>query len=136
PKTGLIADRAPADGSNRPEVASIASVGFGLPGICIADSRGWITREQAYDRVLTTLRFLYERKPHERGFYSHLVNPATGERGWNCELSSIDTALLLSGVLTVRQYFPGTEGAELATKIYERVDWPWMMNGGDTLTMG
>lgn len=136
PATGLVADRAPADGSKQSKVASIASVGFALTGIAIADTRGWITKEQAYDRTVTTLRFLRDRMPHERGFYYHFVDIHTGERVWECELSSVDTALLMAGVLTVRQHFKGTEVETLATDIYHRVDWNWMRNGGRTLSMG
>ncbi len=136
PSTGLVADRAPADGSEKFNVASIASTGYGLAALCIADERGWIEHDQAYQRVLTTLRFIWEKMPHEHGFYYHFVDNKTGERAWNCELSSIDTGLLLAGVLTARQYYKGSEVEELATKIYERVDWPWMLGKGRTLTMG
>ena len=60
----------------------------------------------------------------------------SGERQWKCEISSIDTSLLLCGVLTARQHFADEEIQDLATRIYERVDWPWMLNGGKTLSMG
>lgn len=136
PHTGLIADQAYARGGRPVEVASIASVGFGLTGICIADRRGWVEHPEAYARVLTTLKFLWEKLPQEHGFYYHFVHMHTGAREWNCELSSIDTALLMAGVLTARQYYPGTEVSELARKLYERVDWAWMLNGGKTLSMG
>ena len=141
PGTGLIRDRAGADGgpSANPtarDVASIASVGFGLTGVCIAERRGWVTRDEAYGRVLTTLRFLHDRMPHERGFFYHFVDMRTGRRVWQCELSSIDTALLMCGVLTVRQHYVGTEVEQLATGLYERVEWPWMLAGGKTLSMG
>lgn len=139
PKTGLVADRAPADGhpaGRHSKVASIASVGFALSAIAIADERGWVTHEQAYERTLTTLRFLRDDMPHVRGFYYHFVDIDTGERVWQCELSSVDTALLMAGVLTARQHFKGTEVETIATELYERVEWPWMLNGGRTLSMG
>ena len=141
PRTGLVADRAGADGrdpSNRRSlhVASIAATGFALTGVCIADRREWVPHDQAYARVLTSLRFLADKMPHHRGFFYHFVDMRTGQRVWNCELSSIDTALLMAGVLTAKQQFKGTGVEDLATKIYERVDWPWMLNGGKTLSMG
>lgn len=136
PANGLIADRARADGSEPGQVCSIASVGFGLTGLCIADARGWIPRAAAYRRVLTTLRHFWEKQEHVHGFYYHFLDMKTGARVWDCELSSIDTALLMAGVLTARQYYRGTEVERLATRLYERVDWDWMRNGGDTLTMG
>jgi hypothetical protein len=136
PTTGLVADRAPADGSEKFDVASIAATGYGLVAVCIADERGWVTHEEAYERVLTTLRFIWEKLPHEHGFYYHFIDNKTGERSWNCELSSVDTALLMGGVMVARQYYKGTEVEELATKIYERVDWPWMRGEHKTVTMG
>ena len=141
PTTGLVADRAPADGSQRvwqqdEAIGSIASVGFGLTGICIADERGWIEKDVARQRVELTLRSLLERVEHHQGFFYHFVNMKTGERAWNSELSSIDTALLLAGALTARQYYAGTEVETLATKLYDRVNWPWMMGDGRTLSMG
>jgi hypothetical protein len=60
----------------------------------------------------------------------------TGQRAWNSELSSIDTTILLCGVLTCRQHFQDAQIQNLATQIYQRVNWPWMLNGGATLSMG
>ena len=148
PTTGLVADRAPADGSRRYDrathdpdapdapVASIAAVGFGLTAICIADERDWIDGDAAYERVATTLRFLLNEAEHVEGFYYHFMEMHDGQRAWASELSSIDTALLMAGVLTARQYYPDTEVASLATQLYDRVNWPWMMNDGLTLSMG
>lgn len=137
PRTGLVADRARADGSGSPpRVASIASVGFGLSGMCAAAEHGWLDRTQIVERVRTTLRFLHDDMPHERGFYYHFVDVDTGERTDSCELSTIDTALLMAGVLTAREYFDDGEIRELATKLFDRVEWPWMLNEAGTLSMG
>ena len=141
PETGLVRDRAGADGgpSAHPrsrDVASIASVGFALSGIPVAARRGWVAPDDAYARTLLTLRFLHDRTPHVRGFFYHFLDLRTGRRVWDCELSSIDTALLMCGVLVARQHFAGTEAARLATRLYERVEWPWMLAGGTTLSMG
>lgn len=134
PQTGLVPDRARMDGSLLDEshrnVASIAATGFGLTAICIAADRGWIDRDQARERTRNTLRFFANRALHERGWFYHWMDAKTGERRWKSEVSSIDTALLLAGVLTVRQCFQGDkEIVTLATKIYERVDFRWMLNG-------
>ena len=134
--SGLIADRARADGSTRFDVASIASTGFGLTALCVADERGWLGEGEALERVRKTLRFVHDDLPHHKGFYYHFVDIDTGERRWESELSSIDTALLLAGVLHARAYFDDEEVDRLATAIYERVDWPWMLNGGETLSHG
>src|SRR6266852_1845746 len=134
--TGQVRDRALLSGNDQRRVASIAATGFGLTGLCIGESRGYGKAAAIRDRVRQTLRFLKGRLPNEHGFFYHFIDIETGERVWNCELSSIDTSLLLCGVLTARQHFNDAEIQDLATAIYERVDWPWMLNGGETFSMG
>ncbi len=134
PQTGLVPDRARMDGSPLREshrnVASIAATGFGLTGICIAAERGWVEPAQARERVRTTLQFFADKAFHQRGWFYHWLDTQTGERRWQSEISSIDTALLLGGVLTVRQCFGSdAEIVRLATRIYQRVDFHWMLNG-------
>jgi hypothetical protein len=134
PNTGLVPDRARMDGSpldeNHQNVASIAATGFGLTSLCIAADRNWIQRSEAIERARNTLRFFDSRAFQQRGWFYHWLDSRNGERRWNSEISSIDTALLLAGVLTVRQCFaPDAEIARLATRIYERVDFRWMLNG-------
>lgn len=137
-RTGLLFDRAFANGErednpNHQHVASIAATGFGLTALCIAADHHWISREAARERVLITLRFFADSAPHEHGWFYHYMDSATGERRWRSEVSSIDTALLLAGILTTRQYFSrDPEVVQLATAIYDRVDFPWMMHGGQT----
>ena len=136
PATGQVRDRALASGSDKRPVASIAATGFGLGALCIADSRQYGKSSDIRDRVRNTLRFLWRSLPHQHGFFYHFIHLNTGERMWKCEISSIDTSLLLCGILTARQHFADPEIQDLATKIYERVDWAWMLNGGPTLSMG
>jgi len=140
PANGLIRDRTQ---TNSP--SSIAAVGFGLTALGIGADHGWITRAQASERALATLRF-FHRAPQStnaaagwKGWFYHFLDMNAGERFWKCELSSIDTALLLGGVLYAREYFDQPAEAEirvLADEIFARVDWRWMLNGGETLTMG
>jgi hypothetical protein len=139
-RTGLVLDRARMTGEAPPaghpshRIASSAATGFGLTALCIGASRGWIARDDARSRVLTTLRFFAERAPQEHGWFLHWMDSETGERRWNSETSSIDTALLLAGVLTARQFFrEDSEVRRLSTLIYERVDFPWMLAGHPTL---
>jgi hypothetical protein len=137
PGTGLVLDRARFDGSPHDEAhrraASIASTGFGLSALVIGAERGWISRGAARERVKTALRFFADKAPHERGWFYHFMDSRTGKRIWNSEVSSIDTAFLLAGALTARQYFrEDREIARLAGKIYKRVDFPWMLNGHET----
>jgi hypothetical protein len=132
--TGIVRDRSrtdgtPVEGGGR-NVGSIAAVGFGLSGLCIAAERQWIPRADAIDRARTTLRFFAERSDHQRGWFYHFIDLSTGKREWKSEVSSIDTALLLAGVLTARQCFAAdAEIPRLADAIYRRVDFQWMLAG-------
>jgi hypothetical protein len=134
PNTGLVPDRARMDGkpldANHQNVASIAATGFGLTSLCIAANRNWIEKSQARERARNTLRFFDARAYQQRGWFYHWLDSKTGERRWNSEVSSIDTALLLAGVLTVRQCFrDDPEIVRLGGRIYQRVDFRWMLNG-------
>ena len=138
PNTGLVLDRIRTDGSppdaTHRDVASIAATGFGLTALCIAAERGWINSTEARKRVHSSLQFLADRMPSHNGWFYHFVNRKTGERVWKSELSSIDTALLMAGVLTVRQYYRSdAEIYSYATRIYQRIDFPWMLNNHTTL---
>ena len=138
PVTGLTLDRAPANGGldRKPAsqgVASIAATGFGLTAFCIAADHRWISHEVARERVLAALEYFANKAPQQHGWFYHFLDVATGERRWHSEVSSIDTALLLAGILTARQYFhDDPEIVRLATEIYERVDFPWMMDGNQS----
>src|SRR5262245_29328426 len=109
--TGVARDRARTGGepreANRANVGSIAATGFALTSYCIAAEEKWIAVAEARDRVRGTLRFFAERAPREHGWFYHWLDSSTGERIRNSELSSIDTALLMGGVLTARQCFHG-----------------------------
>jgi len=138
-KTGQILDRARNDlsGARDPRrQASIASTGFGLSALCIADRRGYLPHAQIVERVQSTLEWHLNSLPELHGFFYHFSDIETGDRYQSAELSSIDTSLLLCGVLTARAYFEDAQIQSLAQQIYERVDWPWMLNGGTTFSMG
>ena len=123
--------------SSRPgSPASVAAVGFGLTAICIGESRGWIDKDDARYLVLKTLKTFRDDLPNKHGFFYHFLDMRTGQRTWNSEVSSIDTALFLAGALFAGEYFKGTEIEDLAKELYERVDWPWMLNGRKVLCMG
>ena len=136
PVTGLVKDRSHADGTDQRNAASIAATGFGLTAHCIADQRGWEQRAEIRDRVRNTLRFVATRVENSHGFYAHFLNIQNGERVFQSEVSSVDTAIFLCGVLTCRAYFDDAEIYELATRIFERVDWNWMLQNRRTLSMG
>ena len=135
PATGLAPDRAAVDGGAPQQektagVASVASTGFALSALCVGAERGWEPREKAVERARKTLRFLLDKAPQEHGFFYHFIDMKTGVRQWSSEVSTIDTALLLGGVLTARQCFgDDAQVKALATAIYERVDFPWMLKG-------
>jgi len=126
PKTGIVKDRCNVRGSDTSILGSIAATGFGLTALCIGEKRGYVSYSQARDRALTTLRFLWKKMPQERGFYYHWANIVTGERLWQSEVSSVDTSILLCGILMCRQYFEHSEISQLAHEIFNRVDWNWL----------
>ncbi len=116
--------------------SSIAATGFGLTGLCIADSRGYMPAARIRSQVLRTLQFHLNKMPHERGFFYHFNDIKTGKPLLNTEVSSVDTAIFLCGVLTCRAHFNDPQITRLATQLYNRVDWPWMLNDGLTFSMG
>ena len=138
PNTGQILDKARYDlnGARDPRrMASIASTGFGLTALCIADERHYLPHTAIVERVRTTLDWHLNQMPETHGFFTHFTDIETGVRWQKSEVSPIDTSLLLCGVLTVWEHFKDARIKSLAQQIYERVDWPWMLNGGDTFAM-
>jgi len=140
---GLVAD---TNSGHAP--SSIAAVGLALTAYPVAVARGLMSRPEAAQRVLATLRFFWGSKQGPepdatgyRGFYYHFLDMHTGARVWECELSTVDTALLVAGMLTAAAYFDQDRPAErevreLADLLYARVDWAWAQNGGATVTHG
>ena len=133
-ETGLVPDRWPDV-----NFSSIAAIGFGLTAYGVGAERGYITRRQARDRTLTTLQFLWHAPQSDaprdvtgyRGFFYHFLDISRGRRYLQVELSSMDTALLMAGVLFAQSYFdqPHPEERqirELADRLYRRVEWNWM----------
>ena len=144
PRNGLVPDRWPT-----PSFSSIAAVGFGLTAYGVGAERGWITRDQALERTLATLRF-FDTAPQgeakagmagHRGFFYHFLDMESGARFKDTELSSVDTTLLLGGVLFAQSYFDRADPREaevraLAERIYRRVEWDWMQPRPPKIGMG
>ena len=133
PKTGLVPDRHPS-----PSPASVAAIGFALTAYVIGVDRGFITREQARQRTLATVRFLRDAPQGQqargtagyKGFFYHFLDMKTGARARPSEISTVDTALLLAGLLHAQAFFDGSHTDELEIRtgvdaIYWRVDWRW-----------
>jgi hypothetical protein len=136
PKTGLVRDRSNVRKPDDGLLGSIAATGFGFTALCIGTKRGYVSHTNARDRVLDGLRFLWRNLPQHRGFFYHWANINTGERMWQSEISSIDTAILLCGILTCREYFQHSEISELAYDIFNRVDWNWLSEDTPILPHG
>ncbi|HTR98288.1 MAG TPA: glucoamylase family protein [Bacteroidota bacterium] len=140
---GLIKDRS-APGAP----CSIASLGFGLSAICIGVDHGWVSRAAARDRVMTALQTLWDGPQGIGdgytglfGLFYHFLDMTTARRAWTSELSTIDTGLLLAGIVDARQYFDGADSSEtalraLADSIYHRMNWAYMRNGNPGIMMG
>ena len=143
PSNGLVVDT-----TNGHAPASIAAVGLGLTAYPVGVERGFMSRAEAAQRTLTTLRFFWESKQGPepdatgyRGFYYHFLDMRSGARAWQCELSTVDSALLIIGMLAAAAYFDENRPAEseirdLADRLYARVDWQWAQNDGKTVTHG
>ena len=143
PANGLVIDKTAPDWP-----ASIAAVGLALAAYPVAVERGFIARAEAVERVRTALRFFWNSpqgtEPDAtgyRGFYYHFLDMQTGRRAWQCELSTVDSALLLAGALTAGMYFAADAPHEhdirtLADALYRRADWRWAQNQGPTVTHG
>jgi hypothetical protein len=144
PRNGLIPDNTARDDIP----ASIAGVGFALASYPIAVDRAYVSRRRAVDRTLATLRFFWNAPQGpmpdatgHRGFFYHFLDVETGRRAWQCELSTIDTAILIAGALTAGEYFDRATSAEreirtLADALYRRIDWRWAQNGGASVSHG
>jgi hypothetical protein len=143
PANGLVADT-----SRENSPSSIAVVGFALSSYPVAVERGWLTRTDAVNRTLSVLRFFHESDqsggPNAtgyKGFYYHFLDMHTGARIWRSELSMIDTALLIAGVLTSSTYFNSDSCEEatlrrIADALYRRIDWRWAQGGEATIRQG
>ena len=143
PQNGLVVDKT-APGWP----ASIAATGLALSSYPVAVERGLVSRSAAVERTLATLRFFWKSSQGPepdatgyRGFYYHFLDMRTGGRAWECELSTVDSALLLAGMLTAAAYFADDgpeqrEIRELAAALYVRADWQWAQNDGDTICHG
>lgn len=144
PRNGLTPDRWPTK-----SFSSVAAVGFALTAYAIGVEQGWVSRDAARERVLTTLRFFWTAPQGPQGsnvtgyhgFFYHFLDMETGYRFDRVELSTIDTALLLAGALTCRQYFDRDEAGDrevraLADSLYARVDWNWARDGALVVNMG
>jgi hypothetical protein len=144
PRNGLTPDRWPTK-----SFSSVAAVGFALTAYPIGVEHGWVTREAARERVLTTLRFFWNAPQGSQGtnvtgyhgFFYHFLDMDTGYRFDRVELSTIDTALLLAGALTCRQYFDRDDAGDrevrsLTDSLYARVDWTWASDGASVVNMG
>lgn len=136
PRTGMVKDRCNVRSERQGDASSIAATGFGLTALSIGAQRGFIPTAAALERVFATLRFLWKKLPHHRGFFYHFANPETGERMFDSEVSSVDTAILLCGILSVREHFRHPAVAQLANLILNRVDWTWLSEDTSLLTHG
>ena len=137
PETGMVRDRCNIRTQDNSVLSSIAATGFGLTALCIGDKRGFVHYNEARARALKTLRFIWTKLPDHHGFFYHWANVNTGERMAESEVSSIDTAILLCGILMCREHFRQDPGiADFAYKIYSRMDWTWLSEDTPLLPHG
>lgn len=124
PESGLVRDKTGA------EYCSTASLGFALAALPVGAERGWIDRRDAERQALRALRTLSRSSAHHEGVFCHYIDLHTGgpsKRGYEKAASTIDTALLMAGVITAGQYFQG-ECKKLADVLFARVNWRRFLN--------
>ena len=109
------------------EIASIASVGYGLAGLIIGVKRKWINPKKAYEKANKTLDTFLNKVEGKNGFYYHFINMNTAKREWNCEISIIDTAIFICGAIVAGEFFGG-EIKEKTEELYKRINWQWYRN--------
>ncbi|MFC1576523.1 glucoamylase family protein [Candidatus Omnitrophota bacterium] len=114
--------------------ASNAAAGFMLSALIIGIERGWITKDEGYERALATLK-AFEKIEKFHGFTYHYFNKNTGKRMWTGEVSCLDTGLFLCGAIAIGEYFKGTEVEELADGLFRNTNWQWFLNGENVLQM-
>jgi hypothetical protein len=143
PLNGLVLDKTAPDWP-----ASIAATGLALACYPIAVERGMMPKTEAIALILATLRFFWNSPQGPEpdatgyhGFYYHFLDMRTGRRAWQCELSTVDSAFLIAGMLAAAAYFRDDTPAEqeiraLADDLYRRVDWQWMQTQGKTIGHG
>lgn len=117
---GLIRDKSELS----PEVASIASVGYGLAALVIGAERKWIRYEKAYKKAKGTLDTFLNNLEATNGFFYHFIHMETGKREWNCEVSIIDTGIFICGAILAGEYFGG-EIKQKAEQLYKNINWNW-----------
>jgi hypothetical protein len=138
PETGFVMDKTPnfgpVDFSYSP--STTAGVGFGLTALAVGAERGWIEKDRAQAITLAALKYYYEKMEHVNGFFYHFTDMTTGKRVWECEISSIDTALFIAGAVFAGEYYNDARIKKYASLLYYRVNWQWMTNGGRYLCLG
>ncbi|OED34922.1 hypothetical protein AB834_05655 [PVC group bacterium (ex Bugula neritina AB1)] len=131
PENGLVKDSNAVDSPG-----STAALGFALVAYCIGVEKDWITRDKAFDMILTSLHTVEKKLYHKHGFLYSFVDLKTGERAWSSEISSMNTAIFMAGALTAGEYFKDTEISEVADRLFRRVNWDWMTNSKSSLSIG
>jgi len=130
-REGLLHDR---------ETVTTGGSGFGLMAIVVGVERGFVGRPEAAARILKILTFLDEKAARYHGAWSHWLNGATGRTIPFSEYDDggdiVETAYLIQGMLTVRQYFNSNNSAETQvrskiTRMRQEVEWDWYLRYQD-----
>ena len=137
PVSGLARERLGSD-----ETVTIGGSGFGLMAIPVGISRGFITREQGAEHALKTVNFLKDKAVRYHGAFPHWLNGSTGATfpfgTYDNGADLVETAFLMQGLLTLRNYFDGSDATETAirsgvTALWEDVEWDWFTRGGQNV---
>lgn len=129
PNSGLARERNNGDNN----VVTTGGSGFGIMAIVVAAERGWITRDEAVNRMVQIVSFLQFADTYH-GAFPHWINGNTGNvvpfSQYDNGADLVETAFLMQGLLAARQYFNQDTPLEDAvrsviTGLWEDVEWDW-----------
>lgn len=141
PVSGMARERYHVDGvyaENDMNVVTSGGTGFGLMAILVGIERGFISRREGFEKLNHITDFL-GNADRFHGAYSHWIWGETGKvKPFSAKDNGADiveTAYLMNGLLTVREYFKNGNPAEkeLASKIdklWREVEWNWFTKNG------
>ena len=141
PDCGLARDRIPVGSADREDLVVTGGTGFGVMALIVAVERGWVSRDEALDRLRAMLDLLY-RATCYHGVFAHFINGRTAATipFWRKDDGAdlVETSFLLMGLLCARQYFDRDTPREHEVRgrvsgLWEETEWSWFTQGGRKL---
>ena len=138
PLTGMARERS---NDTHGDIVTTGGTGFGIMALVAGAERGYLTRQEAAGIICRIISFL-ERAERFHGAWAHWYDGDTGEpfgfSRYDDGGDLVETAFLVQGLLTARQWLQDGNGSEqeLAARIddlWRGVEWSWYTQGTDSL---